>query len=100
MHRSAFRDGDTLALAPLLDAQAAEDLLGQLRERLLAGLPVTLDGAGVERVATPALQVLLAAAREARARRLAFRLAAASDCLADALASLGLQAELPIEGSE
>jgi chemotaxis protein CheX len=100
MHRSAFSDGNTVTLAPTLDAQAAEDLLGQLRDRVLAGLPVAVAGAAVERVATPALQVLVAAAREAKGRRVPFRLTSPSDCLADAIASLGLQAELPIEGSE
>jgi|SRR5690348_10680053 len=100
MRMSALSDRDTLALPPMLDAQAAEDLLAQLRDRVLAGLPVVVTGATVERVATPALQVLVAAARDARARRVPFRLATPSDCLADAIASLGLQAELPIEGSE
>jgi anti-anti-sigma regulatory factor len=89
----------TLALAPTLDGPAVEDLLVTLRDRLLAGLPLVLTGDQVERVATPGLQVLVAAAREARSRRLAFSLQAPSTYLADAIASLGLQAELPIEGS-
>jgi chemotaxis protein CheX len=100
MKTSAAGNGDTLALTPVLDAQAAEDLLGQLRDRVLTGLPVVVSGAAVTRVATPAVQVLVVAARDARKRRLPFRLTAPSEVLADAIASLGLQAELPIEGSE
>ena len=88
-----------LVLGPSLDGPAVEDLLVTLRDRLLAGLPVTLTGNQVERVGTPGLQVLVAAAREARSRRLPFSLQAPSAYLADAIAGLGLQAELPAEGS-
>jgi chemotaxis protein CheX len=98
--RGGTETHDTLTLGPMLDGPAVEDLLGTLRDRVLAGLPVIVDGNQVERVATPGLQVLVAAAREARARRLPFSLSAASACLAGAIAALGLQAELPIEGSK
>jgi anti-anti-sigma regulatory factor len=101
MNRSGLGDTethDTLTLGPTLDGPAVEDLLATLRDRVLAGQPVVLDGNQVDRVATPGLQVLVAASREARARQLPFSLNAASACLADAIASLGLQAELPIEG--
>ncbi len=87
-------DGDSLALPPILDLMAAEPLCRTLVRRSHAADPVLLDGAAVERVSTASLQVLLAAAADARARGVAFGLHNPSGALTEALADLGLPADL------
>jgi anti-anti-sigma regulatory factor len=85
-----------LALPALLEAPAAEDLSRQFADRLLAGLPLTIDGQHVNRIATQCVQVLVVAARTARSRELLFRLQTPSAALTDALVRLGLQHELSL----
>ena len=84
-----------LVLATSLDRLAAAPLCRTLQERLLAGEPLTLDGSGVERVSTAAIQVLVAASRSAASHDIAFRLDGASGALTEALADLGLAGTLP-----
>ena len=60
--------GNKLHLPSRLDLAAAETLCQSLRERLLAGEPVIVAAGMVERVSTPGIQVLLAAAVAAQAR--------------------------------
>ena len=85
-----------LSLPPTLDLAAAEGLCGDLTAALGDG-GVSLDGAAVEWIATPCLQVLAAAATTARARNLPFRLVQASSVLRAAITDLGLHQALPCE---
>lgn len=85
-----------LALAPSLDLTAAEDLCQVLRTQLSQG-DIVLDGAQVENISTPCLQVLAAAAAGARDLRRAFRLLAPSATLRAAIADLGFHAAIPTE---
>lgn len=90
-------DPAVLPLPSSLDLTAA----ASLREALLARLEtggVDLDAGAVERVSTPGLQVLAAAAASARARGAAFRLRGVPAALADAIRDLGLGAAIPTEG--
>lgn len=80
-----------------LDLTAAVPLCGALLGRLEAGV-LELDGSGVERVSTPCLQVLAAAAASAREKGVAFLLRGASAPLSEAILDLGLVAAIPIEG--
>ena len=85
-----------ITLPPVLDLGAAEEL----RRTLGAGLTeggVRLDGADVERVATPCLQVLAAAAATARTQQQQFRLCRPSQALQAAITDLGLDAAIPFE---
>ena len=77
-----------LPLPARLDAAATADL----RQALLVrrGQPLELQAGDVERVSTPAVQVLLAAARTWAADGQAFRLADAAPALQDAARCLGL----------
>jgi anti-anti-sigma regulatory factor len=74
-----------------LDLPAAGPLCRQLQEQVLSGGPVLLDGAAVDRVSTPCLQVLVAARRSTESRGLRFELRDPSAALTNALADLGLQ---------
>ena len=90
--------GRGLCLPATLDAEAAEPLRQELLSSLAAGAALTLDGAAVARLSTPCAQVLVAAARTARAHGQGFALRDASDALSESLALLGLDRELA--GSE
>lgn len=91
-HPAVAADGpDTIALPASLDAAAADDLQRRLQDLLGRQRPVTLDGSGVERVSTLALQVLLTARRGAGSRGLAFRIAPLSPPLSEAIDRLGLR---------
>jgi anti-anti-sigma regulatory factor len=87
-------DDEVLALPALLDLTAAEPLQRALLDRVRTGEPVIVAGAAVERVSAAAVQVLLAAAAESRARGNLFQLRDPSPALADALVDLGLAAHL------
>ena len=80
-----------------LDLAAADGLYRSLAGRLVDG-DITLDGAAVERVGTPCLQVLAAACATARERQRKFRVLRASAVLQAAIADLGLDAVIPLEG--
>lgn len=82
-------------LPPSLDLGAAEALLQTVRDVLQEG--GSIDGALVERVSTPCLQVLAAAAASARQDGLAFRILAPSAVLLAAIADLDLVAAIPVE---
>lgn len=87
--------GSVLTLPTALDRLAVEPLCRTLQERMAAGDPMVIDASQVDRVSTASLQVLLAAARSAAARDIAFRISAASDALIEALDDLGLNGTLP-----
>lgn len=84
------------ALAPSLDLAAADELRRTLRLQLSEG-DVLLDGAAVENVSTPCLQVLAAAVVSAAEQNQQFRLRAPSAVLRAAINDLGLHAAIPIE---
>jgi chemotaxis protein CheX len=83
---------DAFALPAILDITKAQELRGHMVDRL-NGSAVLLDASAVDRVSTPCIQVLLAAAQSAELAGTSFRIANASAALWAALADLGLQAE-------
>lgn len=85
-----------LTLPASLDLTGAEALRDALRAGLQEGA-LRLDGAAVERVSTPCLQVLAAAVASARGAGIDFRLASASPVLRAAIADLDLCAAIPEE---
>lgn len=93
---TASAGGAALALSPSLDLTEAEGLCQALRQGLLQG-GLVLDGSAVERVSTPCLQVLAAAAASAAASGAVFRLCHASSALSTAISQLGLVAAIPLE---
>lgn len=88
-------DGPSFQLPPSLDLGMAETLLQTVRQVLQDG--GCIDGAQVERVSTPCLQVLAAGAAAARQAGLAFRILAPSPVLLAAIADLDLVAAIPVE---
>lgn len=93
---SAATEPTPMVLAPSLDLTAAEELCRALQARLPDG-DIVLDGASVENVSTPCLQVLAAAAASAAERTLRFRLREPSAVLRAAITDLGLHAAIPLE---
>lgn len=85
-----------MPLDGMLDLAAAEALHRALMAQLVEG-GIALDGAAVERVGTPFLQLLAAAARTAQGRQLPFRLHQASAALRAAIVDLGLAPTIPLE---
>ena len=83
---------DAFALPAVLDITKAQELRGHMVDRLNGGA-VVVDASAVDRVSTPCIQVLLAAARSADRAGTSFRIANASEALRAALIDLGLQAE-------
>ncbi|NVK18304.1 MAG: STAS domain-containing protein [Methylocystaceae bacterium] len=53
-----------IRLQPILDMSASDDLLESLRSCIPAHKKMVLDAGDVERVSTPCIQVLLAAAKK------------------------------------
>ncbi len=88
-----------LRLPSSLDLTRADALQGDLLARTGRAAPLVIDGRAVERVSTPCLQLLVAAAAGARAHGLAFELMAASDVLDGAARELGLAAALGLKGA-
>lgn len=88
------RNPDILALAPVFDITAALPLKDALVEALSLRTGLVLDGANVERVGTPAVQVLLAASRGLAANSQRLVLINPSPVLRGAFDDLGLAAEL------
>jgi chemotaxis protein CheX len=83
---------DAFALPAILDITKAQELRGHMVDRLNGGA-VLVDASAVDRVSTPCIQVLLAAARSVELAGTSFRIDNASAALRAALADLGLQAE-------
>lgn len=73
-----------------LPADLGLDAAAPLREALLAAALPDVDGSAVATVSTAAIQVLLAAMRQAEAHGRPIRLATPSDALAQAIDDLGL----------
>lgn len=88
----------TLTLNSRLDATAATSLLNALLTK--RGAPLDLRVDQVERITTPALQVLLSAAVTWRADGHRLRLTSSSEALAEAVRTLGLTlGDLTSEGA-
>ena len=80
-------DGQGLALPTRFDGDAVPDLLASLLAA--RGADLMLDGAGVERIGGPALQLLVSAFRTWREDGMRLRLASPSPHLMMALDKLG-----------
>jgi len=78
---------DPLALAPILDLNAAEPLKAELLAR--RGADLTLDASAVERLGGLCLQVLLAAKAAWNADGVNLKLASPSDNFVDQWAAFG-----------
>lgn len=87
---------DQLELPATVGIGEAEALHGDLVARLAAGGTILVDGSSVERITTPAIQVMLACARTCTTDGdgVRFAISAASDSMRDAFRLLGLEAEL------
>jgi two-component system chemotaxis response regulator CheY len=53
----------TIKLQPILDLDAGQALLGELKGKLASGEPLCLDASGVELMSLPGVQIVLAAIR-------------------------------------
>jgi anti-anti-sigma regulatory factor len=78
-----------LALPSVLDAAAASDLTPAVRDAAAAG-DLRIDAQAVDRIATPGIQLLLAAARAVRADGRVFEIANPTPALATALRLAGV----------
>jgi anti-anti-sigma regulatory factor len=92
MSDQSLKASDVVALAANLDLSAAQALKESLTDAMLAGSDVVVSGASVERVGTPAVQVLLAAARTLASEGRRFSLLESSEALDAAFEELGLAA--------
>lgn len=79
-------------LPQILDFARAKDLHGAMIAAIANG-PVRLEASDVERMSTPAAQVLLAAGRAADAAHIDFHIVNPSEAFRHGLADLGLEAE-------
>lgn len=89
--------GSPLPLPASLDITLADRLHHSLLERIATERPLSVDGSEVERVSTPCVQLLVAAAASARAHGLPFRISGASQVLTEAVRDLGLTRALGLE---
>ena len=83
---------DATKLLPVLDITKAKDLQSNLLDCIKNG-SVLIDGSDVERIATPCVQLILAAARDCEAAGSPFRILNISEAFKAALVDLGLQPE-------
>jgi len=87
---------DHLELPATVGIGEAEALHADLVARVTAREPIVVDGSSVERITTPAIQVMLACARvgPSEGDSVRFAISAASNSMRDAFRLLGLEAEL------
>lgn len=78
--------GTKVVLSDVVDLGKADELLAALRDAHGSGQAYAIDGRAVSRIATPCLQLVLAALRLGEAARLA----SPSDAMMDAIIDLGL----------
>ena len=79
-----------IKLPAQLDMAALPGLKEELEAAVMSANAVRIDGSGVERVGTPAVQLLLAAAKAFSSEGHSFALEASSQELSSALDDLGL----------
>lgn len=84
----------SLNLVPVMDMMVAEPLRQTLVQAVSRGRHVVVDGSDVERIGTPCIQVLLAAANAFGEVGLNWQVTEPSPALSAAFADLGLAAEL------
>ena len=77
-------------LGSVLDIRAAEPLKDVLRKALSKGKPLAVDVASIERMSTPCIQILIAAATSMKEADTAFTLLSPSDAFIDSFNELGL----------
>ena len=87
-----------IAIPAILDAGAAAALLQTLNEALGAAEGVSIQAGAVQRVTTPGLQVLAAAAKSFSEKGVAFAYADPAQPLTDAAETLGLSRALGLVG--
>ena len=88
-------DGEVrVALAPVIDLIAAENLKDALLDATSGSAGVVIEGNTVERIDTPGLQILLAAAAVLDADNRGFSLVEPSSALTEAMTDMGFSAEL------
>ncbi|MGJ4891869.1 STAS domain-containing protein [Bradyrhizobium sp. HKCCYLRH3099] len=80
-------------LPQMLDLTQASQLRDEM-VRLASAGDIVLDASGVERMSTPCVQILLAAARGAGAAHKSFKITQASELFRTAVTELGLGDEL------
>ncbi|MDM7983720.1 MAG: STAS domain-containing protein [Maricaulis sp.] len=83
-----------LELPTRLDVPAAEPLLADLLERRGRDLDLVIDGSGVGLIDTPAIQILMSAARDQASRNHEFKMTEPSAAIQEAMALMGLDEEL------
>lgn len=89
------REANALRLPAVLDLTVAGALKEQLEAALAASSSVCVDASGVQRVTTPCLQVLVAAARGVgEAGRPSIRLKALSPAMLEVIELLGVKKAL------
>ena len=81
----------TVALPAIVDLDALDIVRDRLLDAVEAG-PVRVDGAGVERMSTNALLMLISAAESARRNNFPFEVTGASAPMLAAIERLGLDA--------
>jgi len=87
-----------VSLPPLMDLAATAELKATLEAALAAGSAVQIDAGDVQRIATPALQMLAAAATSFGKRGTGFAFGACAPALTEAVNTLGLGMSLGIWG--
>lgn len=87
-----------VALPPVMDMAAATELKATLEAALVAGNAVRIEAGDVQRVATPALQVLVAAATSFGERGTGFAFGDCAPALTEAVGALGLGMSLGVWG--
>lgn len=92
----------TVSLPAIFNGPAAQGMRDVLLEVAGSSAHIVVDGSAVERVGTPALQVLIAASRTAAANGGTFSLTGPSEALRAALEDLGFSSTVmgPNEGRE
>ncbi len=83
-------DGAEIELASVMDMRAAEPLKATLLEALAGQQPLSIKADAVDRMSTPCIQVLIAAATAMQRTEMPFKLTGPSDAFIDAFNDLGL----------
>ena len=81
-----------IALTPVLDITGAPALLKMCNQHADNQLPLTIDASNVERITTPAFQILIACITKRRAQNLSTTIASQSDAFKDSAKTLGFAA--------
>jgi len=96
---AAIKPDEVLRLPSQCTIRDATQLLGQLTLHLDHAAPVYIDAAGVERIDTAALQLLVAFLSDRRARRRAVVWLECSEAMERAARALGLTAALALSAA-